>query len=110
MTENQTLIAGILIAGAIFLHAYWATTTPKYELSAAGNEQTVWRINTTKGNVSMCGNVLPGNAFNKMEADQTKALMNLSKDTPPEESKKIFDNQERLMSLSHPTCTNWSTF
>ena len=55
----------------------------------------------------MCGAMIGGNAFSKLDSDQTNAIVNLSKDTPPEQAKQFFDKQDRMNSLSQPRCTNW---
>jgi hypothetical protein len=59
---STTLIAAALIAIAVFFHGYLT----QYILSAAGNDgQTVWRIDGSTGQVSVCGTMLSGSALSQ---------------------------------------------
>ena len=109
MSGIPTLIAGALIAAAILLNGYLHRET-NFQLSAAGTDgQTVWRIDTTDGRVSMCGTMVNGSAFSQAEERLDAAMTNLAKDAPKSESDKLTNDVRNLDNLSNPRCSNWSS-
>jgi hypothetical protein len=85
---TTTLIAAALIAIAVFFHGYLT----QYTLSAAGNDgQTVWRIDGSTGQVSVCGTMLSGPALS-----QAIGTFKEAKDRANAEF------------LSIPRCSSWS--
>jgi hypothetical protein len=109
MTNNPIFIAGALVAGAILIHGYWSgkVDNRKYQLSAAGNNgQTVWRIDTRNGRLSMCGSISDGASFSAMQEQYFKAVVAVAENPSPEERMKVIQaNPEKL---AHPNCTDWT--
>jgi hypothetical protein len=93
MTNNPILAAGALVAGAILIHGYWGDERAdkrRYQLSAAGSTgQTVWRIDTRNGRLSMCGSLSDGATFSAMEEQSLKAVMDVAQNPSQEERTKV---------------------
>jgi hypothetical protein len=111
VTDNPTIIAGALIAGAILLNGYLnktQETQQRYQLSAAGTGQTVWRMDTRNGQISLCGSVLDGAALSKAQAQQDEALGNALQNSSKDAQAKVIDENQRFHKLSDPRCTEWA--
>jgi hypothetical protein len=110
MSENSLIISGALIAGAILIDGYWGKekTDGRYQLSAAGaNGQTVWRLDTKNGSLSMCGSITDGASFSAMEAQNISAMMNLAKNPSQEAQTKTIQDVATARTLADPRCTDW---
>jgi hypothetical protein len=105
--NNPTIIAGALIAGAILLNGYLPKAQEnqqRYQLSAAGTGQTVWRMDTRNGQISLCGSVLDGASLSKMQAQQDEALVNAMQNSSKDAQAKIVDETQQFHKLSDPRC------
>jgi hypothetical protein len=108
MADNSMIIAGVLVAGAILLHGY-SGNAERYQLSAAGADgRTVWRIDTRKGTISMCGSVLDGASFSKVQAQHTAAILNMAQNPSQDAQEKVIQEGQNIGTLSEPRCTEWS--
>jgi hypothetical protein len=85
---TTTLIAAALIAFAVLFHGYLT----QYTLSAAGNGETVWRIDGSTGKVSVCGTMLSG-------SDLSQAIGTF----------KEAKDRANAEFLSIPRCSSWSS-
>ena len=123
MTDN-TIIAGALIAGTLLLNGYLNRAEERYQVSATGNGQTAWRIDMRSGRISLCGSILDGASFSKMQTHADEAMLNALRSRPvsprqPGESPDVdalFPPQieaareaQQLYGLSQPRCTEWKT-
>lgn len=112
MTDNPTLIAGALIAGAVLLNGYFIRGQEgqhRYQLSAAGTDgRTVWRIDTSKGSISMCGSVLDGASFSQAQAQQDASILKMAQDPSQDARAKVVQQQQNISTLAEPRCTEWA--
>jgi hypothetical protein len=110
MTSNSILAGAAVIAGAVALHGYWVSDQPRYQLSAAGQDgQTVWRIDTATGRLSMCGSIIPGNAFSQAQAQQDVAMLKLAQKPSADDQARVLQDAQNLSSVAATRCTEWST-
>ena len=109
MTDNTVIMAGALVAGAILLHGYLGKSEERYQLSAAGTGQTVWRMDTRSGQISLCGSILDGGTFSKMQAQRNAAILNAVQNPSQDAQTKVTEDAEQFQLLAEPRCTEWTT-
>ena len=109
MDDKSILVAAGIIAGAILLNGYAEKDSGRYLLSAAGNDgQTVWRLDTRNGHLSMCGSVIDGSTFSQIEARQESAILSAAQSQSQDEKAKVLEQAQQTSTLSATRCTDWT--
>jgi hypothetical protein len=111
MTNNPTIVAGIIIAAAILVSGYFGRSTryETFQLSAAGKSgETVWRIDTRNGRISMCGSLVDGTAFSAMQKEHESTIPTAARSASPESRQHLIEEAGNIHTLSRPRCTEWT--
>jgi hypothetical protein len=111
MPENSTVVAALAISAAILLHGYWTSHAQQvdYQLSAAGDGRTVWRMESATGRLSMCGSIITGGAFGQARAQNDAAMLKVLPDQSPDGSAQVLRDMENLAVLASASCSGWSS-
>jgi hypothetical protein len=108
MIEKSVFAASLVIAAALVAHGYLTSVTvAKYQIAAEG--ETLWRVETTTGHVSLCGSIVTGPTYGRFQATATANLLGPFQNASPEVRAKTIKDTADMEAQARPVCTDWSS-